>query len=61
MQWSVSCIDHQKQPVNDAEYVSGLNVTNSVANICLNLYMPATVAKQEAALAFPTGPCEELA
>jgi hypothetical protein len=60
MVWPVIRTNHQKQPVNDSEYVSGLNVTNSVPDISLNLYMSATAAKQEAALALPARPCEKL-
>jgi len=52
--------DHQEQPANNTEYVSGLNVTSAIPDIRLNLNAPTTAAKQEAALSFPAGPGEEL-
>jgi hypothetical protein len=60
MEWRIIRTDHQEQPVNDTEYVPGLNITDSIPNISLNLYMPAAAAKQKAALALPAGPREKL-
>ena len=60
MQWCVICTDHQKQPIDDSEYLSGLNIADPIPDICLYLDAPAAVAKQEAALTVPTGPGKEL-
>ena len=60
MQWSVIRANHQKQPIDDSEYVSGLNIADAVADVCLYLYAPAAVAKQETALDVPTGPGKKL-
>ena len=60
MQWRVIRTNHQEQPVDDSEYVPGLNIADSISNISLNLYVPATAAKQEAAFTVPTGPRKKL-
>ena len=60
MEWSVIRADHQKQPIDDSAYVSGLNIADTVADVCLYLYATAAIAKQETAFVVPTGPGKKL-